>query len=109
MLKQRFGSLRSYLEKHHNDFDLSFPEDISPDFIVSLRIKRDDNDDDENDDDDDNNLNNINENGNQNNDKNNQNNYYSNNQDNSNDRLVDWSTTHSENALLMSSISPSFS
>ena len=39
MLKQRFGSLRSYLEKQHNHFDLSFPEDISPDFIVSLRIK----------------------------------------------------------------------
>ena len=75
MLKQRFGSLRSYLEKQHNHFDLSFPEDISPDFIVSLRIKGIDDDeidseDDDNDieDDEDNNSNDINDNDNDNKD-----------------------------------------
>ena len=75
MLKQKFGSLRSYLEKQHNHFDLSFPEDISPDFIVSLRIKGIDDDeidseDDDNDieEDEENNSNESNDNDNDNND-----------------------------------------
>lgn len=52
MLKQSFGSLRSYLERQYESFDMSFPEDISPDFIVSLRVKKDSDDDSDGSDDD---------------------------------------------------------
>ena len=37
-MKQQFGSLRSYLEMQHIVYSLSFPEDISPDFIIRLRV-----------------------------------------------------------------------